>query len=413
MVDRATLPDREGIDGAVSIDVVSIDGAGRGGGVAEAAPTPASPDTGAPVTAEPPRRARWCLGTRLLVVGGLGWAAFVLLHLILSGRWWVWLLVETFPPVVLLMVPLVLLAAVPLAARTVRVPMLVPLLAALLAGAPLAGVTPRTLLPVAAPPPGAVRVFSWNPEYWHQNDDPDRFYAYLRAQRADVYLLQEYLYHTDRPIRLTELDRLRAEFPDYQVTVASELVTLSRLPVVAVRPIDASPWLSARTGSTPPAGTDWPEYWTTKALRTDLRIGTEVVSFYNVHLAVQVEIDRSPLRADFYQFVRSQFHRRDAHLRALHADLAANPHRVLLSGDLNATSAMRDLRRIGTGLRRHDPTAGALVPTSWPTRGVPLPRLWRLDWTFTRGALAVHDYRLVADEGLSDHRAQRLAISLS
>ena len=336
-----------------------------------------------------------------------------MLHLLLSGRWWFWLLVEAVPPLALLVVPLVLLAAVPLAARPVRRPMLVLLTATLLVGAPMAGVSPRILLPDASPPSDAVTVFSWNPEYWHQDDDPDHFYAYLRAQRADVYLLQEYLYYTDRPVRIAELDRLRAEFPDYHIAVASELVTLSRLPVVASRPIDASRWLSPANGSTPPAGTDWPEYWTTKALRTDIQVGTTVVSFYNVHLAVQVEIDRNPLRADFYDFVRRQFHRRDAHVRALRADLADNPNPVLLSGDLNATSAMRELRRLGAGLRRHDPTSGSPVPTSWPTRGVPLPRLWRLDWTFTRGEVTVHRYRFVDEEGLSDHRPQRLSISVS
>ncbi|MDG4784838.1 endonuclease/exonuclease/phosphatase family protein [Micromonospora sp. WMMD1102] len=373
-------------------------------GPAGTAPAGAAPGVGG--------AGRWCLGTRLLVGGGLGWAVLLLLHALLSGRWWFWLLVETVPPILLLVVPLVLLGAVPLAARPVRAPMLVLLVATLLFGAPRSGLTPAAPLPDPATPPDAVRVFSWNPEYWDQDDDPDRFYAYLRAQRADVYLLQEYLHYTDRPVRIDALDRLRAEFPGYQVVVGSELVTLSRLPVLASRTVDASGWLSAADGSTPPPGTDWPEYWTSKTLRTDVRVGAAVVSFYNVHLAVQVEIDRSPLRADFYEFVRSQFNRRDAHLRALHADLAANPHRVLLSGDLNSTSLMRDLRRIGAGLRRHDPTAGSPLPASWPTRGVPLPRLWRLDWTFSRGALTVHEYRLTGDDGLSDHSAQQLAISV-
>lgn len=355
-----------------------------------------------------PARARWCLGTRLLVAATLLWAVFLALHAALSGRWWFWLLVELAPPVLLVVVPLLLLAVTPLAARRVRLPLALVQAGALAFGLPASGLALTASAGGGAPD---LTVFAWNTDYWHQADDPEEFYAYLRAQRADVYLLQEYLNFTDRPIRIDELDRIRAAFPGYHVAAASELITISRLPIAAWRPIDASPRLSTAEGVAPPAGTDWRDYYTTKALRTDLRIGDRLVSLYNVHLAVQIELQESPLSGDFYRFVRGQFHRRAAQLATLHADLAANPNPVLVAGDFNATSWMRELRTFCDTLRCHDPVTPSWLPASWPAQG--LPRLWRLDWVFSRGAVTVADYRFLPGTGMSDHLPQRVALSVS
>src|SRR5690606_24625170 len=60
-------------------------------------------------------RARWCLGTRLLVAATLIWVVFLALHAVLSGRWWFWLVVELAPPILLVIVPLPLLMVTPLA----------------------------------------------------------------------------------------------------------------------------------------------------------------------------------------------------------------------------------------------------------------------------------------------------------
>ncbi|MER5650279.1 endonuclease/exonuclease/phosphatase family protein [Streptosporangium sp. NPDC002524] len=342
-------------------------------------------------------RARWCLGTRLLVAGTAAWAVFVAAHVLLTGRWWFWLVVESMPPVTLVVVPLLLLAVTPLA-RPVRRRLSVVLLALLLLGAQLAGVSPLGLAQGDGPPGGALKVFSWSTDVWEMSDDPVRFYDYLRAQRADVYLLQEYLHWGDGPLRVDDLARVRAAFPGYHIATEGELITISRLPIVATYPRRTSP-----------TGTDW--YWRgNKALRVDVRSGTRVLSLYNVHLPVPIRTERSPLTAGFYEFVRDQYQRRRGEFAALRADLARNPNPAVVAGDFN--SAWMNLIPPGEGLRRLDPEGSAL-PLTWPTSAfaIPLPRLWRLDWVFTTEEVRVPRYRLVPS--ISDHLAQELYVSLN
>ncbi|MGW4639511.1 endonuclease/exonuclease/phosphatase family protein [Sphaerisporangium sp. NPDC004334] len=384
--------------------------------------------SGAPGRTERARqpRARWCLGTRLVVAATLAWAALLVAHALLSGRWWLWLVVELAPPILLPVVPLALLVLTPFAARPVRLPIGTVQVASLLLGAALSGLTlpggapagggvPGAGISGAAGAAGTVKVFSWNTGYWHQGEDPSAFYAYLRAQHADVYLLQEYLNFGDDPIRIDDLRRVREAFPGYHVVAASELITISRLPVVASRPVDASALMSPADGSAPPPGAPWRDYYTTKALRTDLRVGGAVVSFYNVHLAVQVDIRRSPLSAGFYRVIHDQHGRRQAELRALRAEVAGNALPAVVAGDFNSTSSMRDLRRMCAVASCQNPRSPAPLPLSWPVQGlgpVPWP-LWRLDWVMSRGGARVDGYRFVGPDGLSDHMGQTFSVGVA
>ncbi|HEY0698048.1 MAG TPA: hypothetical protein VGD43_09595, partial [Micromonospora sp.] len=154
---------------------------------------PPAPPGDAPVAT------RWCRATRLLVVAATGWLTFTVAHLALTGRWWLWLLPDLLPPLAYLLVPVLLLVAVPLVGRLRRPlpsrPRAVVLLAsavALLLGVPEAGLNPYALAGRDPVPAGALRVFVWNTEYWDQGADPQRFLDFLRAQRADLYLLQEH-----------------------------------------------------------------------------------------------------------------------------------------------------------------------------------------------------------------------------
>lgn len=360
--------------------------------------------------ARPAARPRWCWGTWLVLVTASGWLAFTVAHLLLSGRFWLWTLADLVPPVAFVAVPLGLLLVARLA-RPAWWRVMLLAVAALLLGAQLSGVRPDALWHREPPAgPETVRVVSWNTEFWHQDDDAGAFYRRLRAEDADVYLLQEYVVLADRePVPADDLARLRAEFPGYQVIAHGELVTLSRLPVVASRAIDASSWFSAAQRSLPPPETDFPSYWTTKTLRTDLRVAGRTVSFYNTHLPVPVAVDRNPLGADFYRFIREQHGRRWGNLRALAADLDANPGPVVLAGDLNVTPAMALLRPFTARLVEAGGAAGSVYPASWGFGGVPL---WRLDWAFTSPDVRTYRYRFADPAGLSDHPIQQLSISL-
>jgi endonuclease/exonuclease/phosphatase family metal-dependent hydrolase len=344
---------------------------------------------------------RWCVGTRLLVAATAAWTMFLVLHVLFTGRWWPWLIVEATPPLTLVAVPLLLLVLAPLA-RPVRRRLLVVLVILLLAGAHLAGYGPRWSGTAAGPGGTAVKVFAWSTDYWQMSDDKDAFYAFLRRQDADVYLLQEYLYWKednrphDQPIRIDDSARLRAEFPGYRLSVDGELLTLSRLPIVATH---------HRRVTGP--GTDW--YWKgTKTQRTDIRVGGRTVSFYNVHLPVPFRIGDHPLSGRFYRFLEEQSTWRLRELRRLRTDLTANPHPAVVAGDFN--SPWMELSSPGAGTRVHSPTGSVLPARSWPVSDYSLPRLWRLDWLYTTGGLTVPGYHFGGGEAFSDHVSQQIRV---
>ncbi|WP_229402369.1 endonuclease/exonuclease/phosphatase family protein [Micromonospora okii] len=366
----------------------------------------------------PARRGRWV--ARLLLGAAGAWLTFVAAHLLLSGRAWWWNL-DLVPPLLFLAVPLLLLAAAPLArrARAVGAALAV---ASLALGWPCAGVNAAALWHRPAPaPPDAIRVFSWNTWYWDQLvrtgpegepiRDPDRFYRYLRAQQADVYLLQEQLYVTGSdwtPLPVTDPDRVRREFPGFHVAVSGELVTLSRFPIVLDRPVDLRPWLARSWPDLPPADSRLPAYHTVKTLRTDLLVGGRVVSFYNAHLQVPV-VGLPARRPDTADDSLARHDLRRASYRALAADAAGNPNPIVLAGDLNTSPAMRLLRALPDRLVDAGAALRSPYPTSWAWYGLPL---WRLDWVFTTSDVDVHRYRMVPPDGLSDHSGQLVVVSL-
>lgn len=353
----------------------------------------AYPDVAAPDTS-PQASQRWCLGTRAVVAATAAWTVFVVAHVALTGRWWVWTTVEAVPPVTLVVVPALLLVVAPLA-RPVRRRLCLFLLALLLVGVSLAGFNPGALL-AGRPTSTGLKIIAWNTDRWHMEEDQRRFFAYLRAQRADVYLLQEYLYWKDGPVRIDDAAKLKAALPGYRVVAEGELVIITRLPVLMTHP--------RRVGS---AGTDW--YWRgSKAQRADLRVNGQVLSIYNVHNHVPFRFERSPFSRSFYSFVREQHARQQAELEALRADMARNPHPILVVGDFNSPW-MGTLRHPGGDLRVHHPT-DSVFPRSWPTADYPFPRLWRLDWAYTNSRVEVNRYRFVPS--VSDHLAQELHISL-
>ncbi|GAA1799519.1 endonuclease/exonuclease/phosphatase family protein [Luedemannella flava] len=366
-------------------------------------PAPAAP---ADSVTRPPRWRR-AAGRVTLVATGL-WLGYVVTHPFLSGRFWWMLLPDLAPPFLFVAMPLVLAALVPLAScRRVRAVTALLATVALLAGVPQAGLR----LPGGAPtvPAGAIKVVSWNTQFWEQDEDPAAFYDYLRRFDADVYLLQEYLYFTDAPRPIDKLAEIKREFPGYEIVANSELITLSRLPIVSSRALDGSAWLSAERGSAPPPGTDFLPYWTTKTLRTDIVVGGGTVAFYNVHIPVQLDGGRSPFTGRFYSVIREQSARREASWRALTADLDTVSGPALVSGDFNSTSAMGELDVLRDRLRQQEVTSGGLYPSTWDARG---HGWWRLDHVFAGGSLDVYTYDIRDSAGLSDHKAQELKVGL-
>ncbi|MFC5830999.1 endonuclease/exonuclease/phosphatase family protein [Nonomuraea insulae] len=371
------------------------------------------------------RDSRRALGTRrripLVLCAATAWLVFVLLHRALSGRVWWWQVPELVPPLALAAVPVVLLAAALAMARRARRAAAAVALVSLTLGGGASGLNLASLWHRAAPaPPDSIKVFSWNTWYWDQpvggtmpppTGTPARdvaaFYRYLHAQDADVLLLQEYVYFgaDSRPIRVHDLDRLRREFPGFHIATASEMVTLSRFPIVLERGLGPRPEDSRDTPV--PPGSDWPGFYTVKTLRTDLRIGNRTASFYNSHISSPVDPSAGGL--DLLSLGRTQHEARQADLRALAADIQANPLPAFLAGDFNVSPAMGILRLVPGRMADATPALRSLYPATWDDRWP----WWRIDWAYTTQEITVHEYRLVRSNGLSDHSGQRLVLSLS
>ena len=206
------------------------------------------------------------------------------------------------------------------------------------------------------------------------------------------------------PERVHDLDRIASQMPGYEVAVAGELITLSRVPIIDHRAIDP-PELDE------PDDTDFPEFWRYKALRTDLRVGDTVLSVYNVHIPTPIWVGGpSPFESLFWDVIHTAYVERGPHLRALARDVAANDNPVLVAGDMNTTSAMGDTRGFPAGLRDAAYANPALTLGSWPATGA-LPALWRLDWALVSPDVSVHRYEFLDPHGLSDHRVQFLTVT--
>jgi GT2 family glycosyltransferase/endonuclease/exonuclease/phosphatase family metal-dependent hydrolase len=334
---------------------------------------------------------RWAV--RLLSALIVAWLLLAVLNLLLSGRFWLWILPYLLPPAAFLAIPLVLTALTPLVRP--RWWITAGALAGLLAGGSQAGINLAALGPGPGPvPAGSLRVVTWSTGIVDGISRPDRIFQYLQSLHADVYLLGEYLPSAAGPAVL------RHYFPGYTAVADGDLLTLSRLPVVAIKMLPAAP----------PAGSTFDQQFAVvKAIRTDVRADGRILSLYNVHMPVQIDVS-SPLRAKFYRLLRTRAAQRRDDFGALDRDVAANKLPVLVAGDFNTSPAMGDMRGIAGMLRDAITVNRSLFPASWDSQ-FPLA-LVRLDWAFTSPGVNVSRYDFLDAQAISDHRAQSLMISL-
>jgi endonuclease/exonuclease/phosphatase family metal-dependent hydrolase len=379
-----------------------------------------------------PGRRRWGWGTRLAVTMCLAWLVLVVAHKVISGRAYWWGQVDLLPPFVFAAMP-VLLAVVALFTRRVRWRLTFVAVLALLLGAGSSGINLATVW-YSPPPagPGAITVVTWNTMYWDQDmisdgrRTTDDFYRFLRDMNADVYMLHEYAHVDFTPADIfsqvqpiDQMDRLRQEFPGYQIVIAGRNVTLSRFPVVASRGLDSTPWLPEEFRPVPAALREHAAFYNSQTLRADIQLPEKVVSFYNAHLyqppsrLLSLSGDRSRGRIETDRFNDGM---RKASLHALRSDMADNSQPIVFGGDLNTTPAMGIRRLLPHQLVDHTRALSSMYPTTWSVGGSNSERklgasLWRIDWILSTPDIAVHRYDLVDPAGLSDHRPQRVVLS--
>ncbi|WP_327294791.1 endonuclease/exonuclease/phosphatase family protein [Streptomyces sp. NBC_01197] len=358
----------------------------------------------------PVRRAAQLLGrVRWLWAATWLWLAVALVHLVLSGRWWLMLVPDLAPPLVYAAVPLLLVAAAVAGRlrrtappRRVTWTTVAGAVAALVLGWNSCGAQWGVLFHDSPSGTPDLRVVSWNTRFWAGDTDRAVFYRTIRERRADVYLLQEYITTHDNGATaepIDELAQLRANFPGYHIVVRGELVTLSRLPVVSAHSI--GPGAGVEHGQ-PPWQTEFDKE---KVLRTDVRVGGHTVSLYNVHVPVQINMGVSPLGSRLYRMMHANERARKAQFEGLADDLRANALPTVVAGDFNTSPAMGDLHTLRGRMRDAADAGDSLFPASWG-------HLWRLDWAFLSGSIAADHYRIDPMGGISDHRAQIMSFTL-
>jgi hypothetical protein len=352
------------------------------------------------------------LPSRLLLGTATAWLLFMVLHRLLTGTTWLWVPFNLMPPLAAVAVPCVLLLAVAwlalcgvpvtrLAARWTAVLALV----ATAVGAGHSGVVPAALWAGPDEPGdgGRMRVVSWDTYDW-ETGDGERLHRFIARQDADVYLFQDHIGgSSEQPRPAGDVERLRTRFPGHHLATSGELLTVSRFPIVAQEVLD--------TGRAQPPGAPgeaWPEFWGHRVLRTDLQVGADVVSVYNVHLFDLFYATMSPLDPDFYAAVRGLDARRRTQFAALHAELSRNPHPVVVSGNFNQLSNMDDVPWRAE-LRDASDVNRSPYPTSLDFFGA---TLWRVDWTFVSPGVRVLRYELRDQEELSPHKVQYLHMTL-
>lgn len=235
----------------------------------------------------------------------------------------------------------------------------------------------------------AIRVVSWNTEFWADDVDEDSMIAVLRAAPADVYLLQEIWSKQDlSPIE--DLSKLQAAFPDYQLYHAGEHVTLSRLPVVSFQPHDQSGFtrLDVEVGAKDTQDTG------------DARqLERRVVSLYNVHIPVHMIPANLKRGMYFFQDMRSRFAWRNSSLSVFQNELVANSNPKILSGDYNTSANMPEI----SWFRKRFSDAFSSLHGGYPTTyGFGPFKLWRIDWVFGEHVEFIQYHQQEHSE-LSDH----------
>ncbi|MEL6682270.1 MAG: endonuclease/exonuclease/phosphatase family protein [Pseudomonadota bacterium] len=338
------------------------------------------------------------------------WGLFAISHELFTGKLWFWVLPGMSPPILFAAIPAVI-AVVALFNARYRTGMLVIAFASFLVSNQSTGINFASLMPRETPATvGApIKVVQMNTDYWGQLRDgtltdprnKDAMLAYLRDLDADVYLLQEHMNRDgDFAPPVTDLSDVAEIFPEYEAATAGTLLTLSRLPIVEQSVVN--PNTSSELHLPPPP----------YALKVNVMVGDQVFSTYNVHMPIQIIIEKNWFSQDFYDEIRKRHYIRQDEFRVLTQDLKDNPYPLVIAGDLNTSPAMGDNRELLDVTTDAASFSDMLYPATWRVGGQ-LPKLWRNDWFMIRNDLTVTNYQSLDPDGNSDHLVQSVDLLLT
>jgi hypothetical protein len=346
------------------------------------------------------------------------WSIFILFHILLKGKIFIWNFFGNIPTVFFVIIPLIFLMSEFLWKKKKLFYILLAVFSLILGSTQLDINISR--LKSTEIPSGAykeIKVFTMNTYCWGQRSqhrEKDYFYTYLKKQKADIYILQEYVNYTidwsnpavdksstdvdkSRLCRICtlvpgfhlqylvidDLKRLKEEFPGYYIKINQQFVIISRFPI-----------------------NDMYDYSEQYAYY-DVDIYGKVVRFFNIHFVLHV-IPVSPLKPVFYRALKRRFISRQLAFRKIKNDMKNTTTDYILLGDFNSTKTLGFINYLQKDHIDAVRYTNVLFPRTFEYWGL---RLWRFDYTFVRKTnkdMKIKSYTLIDHEGLSDHLSQSL-----
>lgn len=344
------------------------------------------------------------------------WFIFVILHCVFTGRTYLWNWFGSLPTLFFVTIPLffVVVEFFRKKRNWIYISMMI---VSLVLGATQADIHlfSKKNNGISSHPNTSVKVFNWNTALWDQDKNREQFFRFLKDQNADIYILQEYLRWMDPGMKVTpeniqkfnlfpicsvvpgfpvlyqgvnDQERLRREFPGYDLAIHNQFVILSRFPIE----------------------NSYPDYSEQYAV-ADINIEGRLVRIYNVHIILHLEMD-NPLNPNFYEGLQRRFAARHLAFQNLKADIQNWKLDYLIAGDFNSTKAMGVMNELFDKNIDVVTYSGEWFPVTFTFKGL---NLWRFDYQLIGKAsrnIRVKSYQNMDPQGLSDHNPQLLVLDI-
>jgi hypothetical protein len=230
-----------------------------------------------------------------------------------------------------------------------------------------------------------ILIFNWNTEFWE--NDRQSLYNFLKEQNADIYQLQERLTPTSLAGEFEEIDdlkELKELFPDYNIAAFSEYITISKYPIRDIVYSEANSFL-----------------------RTDISINNEIISFYNVHMPVHIDLSQKLNIKYLLTNAKIRFKWRSEEFKKLEKDLQINSHTKYISGDFNSIRSMRTMDNLLEDYIDSTKYSNRLLLGTWTLYGI---RGWRIDYNLVDKNIEIIKHEDIDPQNLSDHWGQKVYI---
>lgn len=315
------------------------------------------------------------------------WTLFLVAWFLTGTRVWFWVLPDSAPTIILIIVPVLLFATVPFMPYA-RWAWSMTLVAAALACLPRTDVGlqffPRSGCRVSESNQDPISILSWNTNFWGEGNP--FVGANVAGAGADIIALQE----VQKDVRNKYVTWTPRDFPgsSYRTVIRKgELAIATNLDVLSDNRDD----------------TIFPYLWA-----DIITPSKRVIRVINVHIPVHLSLSLHPGDENFLDFVRTRFSIRNQELANLRVIVDKSPHPVILAGDFNSTASMASFRLATNGLCDSIYASGLKNPMTWSLFGLPL---WRPDYVMTSPGINVMNYEVFPMNDISDHRAIRVSLT--